>query len=319
MTAVLVLAAYAIALGFAFPRVLARLNWWQRSPRLGILLWQALSASWILAVMLTGIAVAVPLPVISTDLATLLRACVMGLQAMYATPGGAVLATVGLAAAILLFGRAGVCVAGELIRGRRHRRRHLQLLSLVGRQGPRCGAVVFDNAIAAAYCLPGRRGPIVLTSGALSALQAEELDAVLAHELAHLRGRHHLLLASAAGLKRAFRRVPLFHVACEQTELLVEMLADDAAARRQTQQTVASALLTLGEQRVQLGVLAAGGPSVAGRAERLLSPDHPLGVLARAATLTAVAVALTVPVAVAVAPAAAAAAIDYCPLSWDSA
>lgn len=52
----------------------------------------------------------------------------------------------------------------------------------------------------AAYCLPGRPPTIVLTTGALAVLDPEQLTAVLAHERAHLAGRHHLLLAVTRSL-----------------------------------------------------------------------------------------------------------------------
>ncbi|MDF6040618.1 M48 family metalloprotease [Streptomyces sp. JH14] len=45
--------------------------------------------------------------------------------------------------------------------------------------------------------LPGSRGRIVVTTGMLRALDPVERDALLAHERAHLAGRHHLLHAAA--------------------------------------------------------------------------------------------------------------------------
>lgn len=87
-------------------------------------------------------------------------------------------------------------------------------------------AAVIDHAVPAAYCLPGRGRRIVLTSAALTALSDDELNAVLAHERAHLSGRHHLVVAFADGLSRAFPNVPLFRRAQEQVGRLVEMLAE---------------------------------------------------------------------------------------------
>ncbi|MYS19108.1 M48 family metalloprotease, partial [Streptomyces sp. SID4948] len=52
-----------------------------------------------------------------------------------------------------------------------------------------------------AYALPGRRGRpgrIVVTSGMLRALDPAEREALLAHERAHLSGRHHLFLTAVA-------------------------------------------------------------------------------------------------------------------------
>ena len=46
-------------------------------------------------------------------------------------------------------------------------------------------------------------------------------DAVLAHEQAHLRGRHHLVLAAGRILRRAFPWVPAFRWAYEEVTRLV--------------------------------------------------------------------------------------------------
>ncbi|PJT49548.1 hypothetical protein CWI85_16830, partial [Streptomyces albidoflavus] len=45
-----------------------------------------------------------------------------------------------------------------------------------------------------AYALPGRPGRIVVSRAMLESLDADERHALLAHEQAHLDGRHHRLL-----------------------------------------------------------------------------------------------------------------------------
>ena len=47
--------------------------------------------------------------------------------------------------------------------------------------------------------------PIVISAGTLDLLDADELAAVLAHERAHLRERHDLVLLPFTALLRAFR------------------------------------------------------------------------------------------------------------------
>ena len=123
------------------------------------------------------------------------------------------------------------------------------------------------------YCLPGRRR-IVLTTGALSRLDDGELDAVLAHERAHLSGRHHLVLALAAALPRAFPAVGLFAVAARQVAYLVEIAADDAAARRAPRLAVASALLAVAGAGLPAGALGAGGSAASQRIQRLINPPQ---------------------------------------------
>ena len=239
-----VLALYAVLLAVVPARVLARAAWPSRCPRGGIALWQALSASALLAAAGAGLALALPALRLSGDLSAVLRECVMAVRAQYASPGGALTAAVGAAFAATMLASAGWCVSRELMAAAAARRTHRDLLRLTSRpcDPDRAGAadpVVVQHATLAAYCLPGRGGRIVLTSAALAALSPDELAAVLAHERAHLSGRHHLALAAAAGLSRAFGFVPLFRTAREQTAVLLEMLADHRASRAAQPLTVA--------------------------------------------------------------------------------
>ncbi|WP_238006399.1 M48 family metalloprotease [Dactylosporangium sp. AC04546] len=64
---------------------------------------------------------------------------------------------------------------------------------------------------------------MVVTSGALRKLSADELRAVMAHERAHGSGRHYWMLRAARMLHRAFPRVPLFRLAEDQVYRLVEL------------------------------------------------------------------------------------------------
>jgi Zn-dependent protease with chaperone function len=69
--------------------------------------------------------------------------------------------------------------------------------------------VILDDDVPAAYCLPCGRHRVVISAGALSRLSPGQLQAVLAHERAHLRAHHHLMLAIASALARAFPAIPL--------------------------------------------------------------------------------------------------------------
>lgn len=315
MTIAAVLFGYALVLGTAGGAVLRRARWVDRAPRLGIAAWQALSASLLMAVILGGAALVVPTVSIGSDLAALLEACVFALQAQYATTGGAAVSGSGAALALGVMGRAGYCLARALLVGRRERRRQYDMLTLVGRPDPRVGALVVEHDVAAAYCLPGRGRHIVLTSGALAALGPDQLQAVLAHERSHLHGRHHVVLAGTLGLVEAFPYARVFQHAHTEVARLVEMLADDAAARRCDRLTVASALVALAEGAAPAAALAAGGPTAVARMRRLVAPAQPLGLLGATLGGFAVAAALVVPVAVAAAPAVSAAQQNYCPVS----
>lgn len=136
-------------------------------------------------------------------------------------------------------------------------------------------AVVLDAAPRLAYCLPGRPATIVLSSGALAVLDPAQLTAVLAHEQAHLAGRHHLLLSLTRGLGASFPAVPLFSQGPGEVARLAEMCAGDAAARRAGRRTLVAALLAMGTgTAVPAAALAATGYAAAARVHRLLEPPR---------------------------------------------
>jgi Zn-dependent protease with chaperone function len=191
-------------------------------------------------------------------------------------------------------------------RARTRSRAHARAALLAGRPLPGTGAVVLDDPRPAAYCVQGRPAAIVLTSGALAVLDNAQLAAVLAHERAHLCGRHHAAVLVTRGLAAAFPGVPLFTRGAAEVARLAEMSADDAAARRTGRTTLVAALLSIGTgiavPAATLG-LAAAGYSVPVRVERMLQPARPvrgafcglaLAVLAAtAAVMPAVLAALT--------------------------
>ena len=90
---------------------------------------------------------------------------------------------------------------------------------------------IIDHPAPAAYCLPGARSVTVLSEGLIALLCPEQLDAVIAHEQAHLRQKHHLLLEAFRSWKRALPWFPIATRAQDAVALLVEMLADDTARR----------------------------------------------------------------------------------------
>ena len=153
-----------------------------------------------------------------------------------------------------------------------------------------------------AYCLPIGRHRIVVSTAALAALGPGQLQAVLAHERAHLRSRHHVALATASALGCAFPRVPLFAQAGEQLAVLAEMAADDAAARRHDPGELAEALVVLARAGARARALTAGGPAAMARIQRLLAPPPRPGRPARIARLAAGAAALMLPAAIACLP-----------------
>jgi Zn-dependent protease with chaperone function len=69
----------------------------------------------------------------------------------------------------------------------------------------------------------------VLSSGVVTELDGDQLAAVVAHERAHLRERHHLLLLPFVAWEAALPVLPAAARAHAGVRELVEMRADDVA------------------------------------------------------------------------------------------
>ncbi|MCO5992223.1 M56 family metallopeptidase [Actinoallomurus rhizosphaericola] len=301
MTVTLLLLGHALLLATAGTAALRRAGWPSRAPRLAVAAWLGMSASIVGSVVLAGL----------TATSAAVRAGVApgrcyGPVHWPCAPDTlsemGVLAAAGAVAALALTTRTAWCLLAEFRAAARERGRRLDALTLLGRADARLGVTVVDHATATVYCVPGRRSRIVVTSGALAALDDAQLSAVLAHERAHLRQRHHLALTASRALVRAFGPLPPFTAAQAQIAYLVELAADDAAARRTGRLTVAESLLTLSEA-VPAGtpapVLAAGGTATGARARRLITGTRPLGPARTLLGLAVAAAVLTAPLAAA--------------------
>lgn len=305
------LLAFATVLAVVAPRTIDT-GWSDRSPRLAVAAWLAASTGVLISVVLTGLTLLVPAAAVSEGLAAMLDACAAAIAAVYRSPGqlAAVSAGVLLAGGTVL--RLGWVSARSWVRHGRERRR-LRAAILAGtRPEPFLGAVVLDADRPAAFCLPGGRGTVVVTAAAVHALSADELVAVLAHERAHLRGRHHLVVGATRTLDRAFPGVPVFSRGRVEAERLVELLADDAAARRVDRIEVASALVTLSGMRAPSAALGAAQGAAALRVTRLLRPADPLSLLHRIAATAAAVLVVAGPVTLAAWPLASAVASGLC-------
>lgn len=280
MTAAVLFALYAAAAGVVAPTLLRR-RWVARSPRLAMLLWLVLPVSWIIAVALAILAATAPLPLTWPGSPRGGRVLLAGQE----VPGGRLIAVAGvlLAASIVL--RAAGCAARELHNSRRSRRGHAALVAATGRPGPEPDVAILDHDAPGVYCLPCGRHRIVISAGALAALTPEQLSAVLAHERAHLHGRHHLIVALAAALARAFPRVPLLAQARPQLAVLAEMAADDTAVRQHRGDDLAAALVALARAGAEPATLAASGPEAIARLQRILAPPQPPAGPARLAAI----------------------------------
>lgn len=288
-------------------------RWTRHAPGLGILVWQALTASVLLATMLAGLALALPSLPVGASLASLIDACVMALRQQYQTPGGF---GVGIAGAILALGiaaRVSYCATSALRKIRRDRLVQQQSLTLAARYDDTWRVSVVEHQAPAAYCIPGRRSTVVFTTGALSSLDDAQLRAVIAHERAHLDARHDVVLALAAALRRSFPRLACMNIGQAELARLVEMRADDVALRTTERLVMAKALVTLANGPMPTGALGAGGSALA-RLQRLVEPQQSIRWPSRLILAVGSVTLLVLPVVIAAEPAAIAAAMDYCPI-----
>src|ERR1700761_9475696 len=215
--------------------VLGAARWPRRSPGAAILLWQALGLGGGLAAV--GALIEIGLPAGSSSVANgVVRVARMSSHGSL-FPAGPPVPPVLLRLGSLVLGLAllaqlcWVLLASAVIVVRA-RRRQRELLALLGRGDPKApGALVVDHPAATAYCLPGLRSKIVVSVGALDLLRPAELAAVLAHERAHLRERHDLVVLPFTALRRAFGWSRTCAEAHQSVALLIEMLADDRALR----------------------------------------------------------------------------------------
>jgi Zn-dependent protease with chaperone function len=308
------LLSYAVLLLTAGAAALTRARWADRTPRLAVAAWLTLTASAIASVILGAVAMVVPTVRVSAGLATLLTECVLELRASYAHPGGAAMAGAGVVLGLAVSTRVSWCVVVTLTRAAAARRRHRRVLAIAGRHDRRLDAVLVDHAEAAAWCLPGAEAQVVLTTAAVQALDDIQLAAVLAHERAHQRGHHHLLVALAGSMAAAFPRVPAFRQGHEQVARLVELLADDAAASVSPRLKVAEALLALAAPApAAVAALGAGGSAIAARVRRLIAAPAPVGRTRTAAGTLSVAALAAFPLILLAGPAIAVIGRDYCP------
>ena len=314
MTAMALL-TYALCSAMVTASALRNARWTARSPRLALIAWHLLTSNVVLSATLAGVALAAGLPQLEWDPSGWVEVCLDSIRQAYRSPLGSVGSLIGLAWTGTILGRLAVVTVRTTTTGWRSRARITGLTQLIGRQGEVPGVTVIEHQASSVFCVPGRRGRIVLTTAALDVLAPDELAAVLAHERAHLRGRHHALVTWSRVLAAAFPWLRIFRDARTETAHLVELLADDRARRSVPASHLADALGSLTQAPAPTGVLAANALGVAARVSRLAQPAPRLAPGATVAVVTGIAVSSTLPLAVALGPAIAALMRGICSLS----
>lgn len=154
-------------------------------------------------------------------------------------------------------------------RSRAHRT--LARLSLTGT------VAVLPDEVPYAYALPGSPGRIMVSSAMLACLTTAEQQALLAHERAHLAGRHHRLLLAAqlAGCANPLLRPLRTAIAYSTERWADEEAADHTGDRRLTARAVGKAALIANRATAPaVAAFATIGP-VPRRVAALLGPVPP--------------------------------------------
>ncbi|MDN4615214.1 M56 family metallopeptidase [Leifsonia sp. F6_8S_P_1B] len=307
MTAVdgtaVVLGLLAIALAWPVPLLLARAKWPAAAPVLAVALWQSIALAG--GISMIGSLLVAGLEPFGDDLWSRIGGAAASVFHGPLPADATLLNAFLLSAAVLLTAHLLLNLALTSARSRRQRHRHLELLTLLSSPLPDAPATrVIDHPAPAAYCLPGARSVTVLSEGMIALLSPEQLEAVVAHERAHLRQKHHLLLDAFRSWKRSLPWFPIATRAQDAVALLLEMLADDTARRAEGDAVLAHAIRIVDETGTAGTAL--GAPkdqrtpeqrrqALLAREERLVAGHRTVGPMLRATVIATTALLVAVP------------------------
>jgi Zn-dependent protease with chaperone function len=286
------LAVLAVLLAWPVPALLARAHWPERDPVVALLAWQSIGLAG--ALSLIGAPLVYGLGPWGASLPTATLSLLTG--AGYPNPGprqlvALVLATVITVRLVTVLIRSTVTIA-------RVRARQRELLATVTRPAGDRRTQVVDVADVVAFCIPGSQPMIVLSRGLITELDDAETAAVIAHENAHLTEHHHLYLLPFVAWRQAFPWLPGTNRAYTAVHDLVEMHADDLAARSAGRDTLARALARTGSAQVPFGSLGVQTGPTTTRVTRLLQDPQPLPTWERFLVLASAAALLLLPTGV---------------------
>lgn len=274
MTVAACLLLYSVAVIVFGPPVLGFLTRSGHAPRSGVAAWLIAIGSVVLTWLTVVVLVIVDVIAHRQGGDSFVVSCVRFLCDLASGKAGRAPQVMLLASAVAVVGAVAV-IGIRLVRtvGRLHAHAygHAEAVRLVGRPTGERDVYVVDAAERTAYCVAGKPPAIVVTTAAVAALEARELAAVLAHERAHLDGHHPRIVTALRGLALVFPRLALMTRGAEEVSRLLEMCADDAAARRHGKRALLTGLMVLAAG-APAAALGAADVAVLNRAERLAIP-----------------------------------------------
>lgn len=251
MILVVALIAFAVVTAFAAPLVLTSGRWQMQYPRVALIAWHvalgigvvAVTASVFIAVLTAVTAYGAP-----SD----------GEAIVGTMLGWGSLAVLGAAIAVIAASSESIIDAG--------RQNYGSVLALARESvdlEPGITVMRCDTAEPLACAIPGRDQTIFISTRLERELTPAQLLAVVEHERTHLRLHHHVVMRLAEINAACLPRLAAAQRLRRSTALLIELIADDEAARRRGPANLANALLRLGTLSDDVGMLL--------RAERIAS------------------------------------------------
>lgn len=283
MIPLLLAAACVLLIPLVFGRQAATSAWTSASPRTAIAAHTGALLAWMFSILALISLLLIPLLEHVGGLSEFLDRCPQLRAALEQHPFQVALALAGLAGigAVLVLVARSSWRQRTALRTARDEQSVLQLLAT------RCGDYgVIEHEKPIAWSAPKGAGTnILISSAAVELLDPQELDAVIAHERAHVTGRHHHLIAIAQ-VMRAALPCRFTRESARAVQDLVELAADDKAASGDRELHVRAALQ-------KMAPATANGQTVTPiehRVARLLDVNRSpslLGAVAVLATLTA--------------------------------
>ncbi|PPF34374.1 hypothetical protein C5C10_09205 [Rathayibacter sp. AY1A3] len=238
MLAVAAPVALACVMMLAAPAFLASSSWRLRFPRLALTLWYATFAGGVLALTASLL--------VSVLAAVLTRQTHDDVNWVEPT-------------VLVVFGWVGLAACGALLalvfaqaEPLAHAERRLQaqfsLLAAMSscRQVRGVDVVTVESDLPVALSVPGAEPRVILSTRLVAELSPVQLRAVIEHERAHLVQRHGLVSQIARLNRLCLPVLPAARELERTTSLLIELIADDAAARQVGAVNVANALAIVG-------------------------------------------------------------------------